>query len=384
MPDQAPPRPRLLLVDNSLQTTGAFVSAMVMADLLAPHFEFEVLLSDRSELKPLVQARGLTCHTLPMRELGKSLPRLLAYLPFLLLNTLRLRRLLRERQIDVLVMNDYYNLLGAMACLTGWSGVLFTWVRLMPHAQHRQLNKLWIALGFRCSQAVLAVSSAVARQLPPGPKLHKLYIPSGFLSETEPDNSVRSDQEVRLLYLSNYIAGKGLPQALAAFTSAFRRNTALRLRFVGGDMALEKNRQLRSNMEARASELGLAGMVSFADATPRPADEIQRCDILLNFSESESFSATCFEASALGRPVIATRCGGPEEIILDGRTGMLVDVNNVEQMANAIVELSNSAEQRTRMGAAGRTHVTEKFSGEAFRARFVALVMQATKGGPAC
>ena len=83
---------------------------------------------------------------------------------------------------------------------------------------------------------------------------------------------------------------------------------------------------------------------------------------MLNFSEGESFSMTCLEAAFYGTPVIATRCGGPEEIIEDGQTGILVPVKDIDAMQTAILKLAGDVSLRKRLAAAGKEYVRQKFS----------------------
>lgn len=360
-------RPRLLLVENSLHTTGAFVSAMAMVDALRADHDVEFVLPASSTLHPLVKAAGLVCHSLPMSELGRSWPRLLRYVPVLLRNTLRLRRLLARQKIDVLVINDYYNLLGVMAKGTGWRGQLLTMVRLMPKNQHRVLNQVWTALAVRFSYKVLAVSMAVARQMPAGEKVLVLYNPNRFEEHHPAMQAGQLDGLVHCLYLANYIAGKGHLQGLQAFAQAYEQNTVLRLHFVGGDMGLEKNRALKASLEQAAFQMGLGNVVTCDGYSDDVELDIKQSDIVLNFSESESFSHTCLEASAYGRPIVATRCGGPDEIVDDGVSGFLVNVNDIRAMSKAILQLSKDRELRIAMGQAGRHIVHDRFSEMRFK-----------------
>lgn len=370
-PTEVSQQKRLLLVENSLHTTGAFISAMAIDEALRGDHNIQFVLPATSTLHPVVKAADIACHSLPMSELGRSWARLLRYLPVLLLNTIRLRRLLSREKIQVLVINDYYNLLGVMVKATGWRGQLLTMVRLLPLSQQPVLNRVWTALALRCSNAVVAVSQAVARQLPASDKVKVIYNPSRFDEQHLPVQVGGVDGEVRCLYLANYIAGKGHLHGLQAFAVAYQQNPALRLRFVGGDMGLEKNRALKAALERAAMEMGLANVVSCDGYSNDVELDIKQADIVLNFSESESFSHTCLEACAYGRPIIATRCGGPEEIVDDGVSGLLVPVGDVRAMAEAIRTLSTDAPLRQRMGESGRLIVRVRFSVEAFRKIFI-------------
>ena len=366
-------RPRLLFVENSLHITGAFVAALEMEDTLCKNYDIEFVLPSKSTLRSAVEANEIVCHSLPMSELGRSWRRLLLYVPVLMLNTVRLRRLLSRRNIDVLIVNDYYNLLGVMVKLIGWRGCLLTIVRLMPQNQHRVLNRVWTELAVRFSHKVLAVSRAVASQLPSDERVVVIYDPDGYQEEHPKCMGERGDGEIRCLYLSNYIAGKGHLHGLHAFAAAYRQNPQLRLRFVGGDMGLDKNRELRKSLELATAKMGLDQVVTFDGYSDDVELEIKNADIVLNFSESESFSHTCLEASTFGAPVIATRCGGPEEIIDDGVSGLLVSIGDVDSMSAAILKLSRDAVLRHAMGNAGRTIVRERFSKDRFVEAFESL-----------
>jgi len=365
--------PPVLILENSLHMTGAFVSALEIARLLRVDRDVEFLLPAASTLGPIIESRGMVCHKLPMSEIGRAWQKLLKYVPLLLLNTVRLARILRHRNIQILVINDYYNLLGFMVRITGWRGIILTFVRLMPFNQQPLLNRVWTALTLWCSDKVLAVSKAVRGQLPLSRKVQVLYNPEHFEERLLPSEILIGSGIVRCLYLSNYIAGKGQMIGLKAFAEAYRVNPSLRLLFVGGDMGLEKNRQLRKSLEQTAIQLGLQDVVTLQGYSDDVEQDIKQADIILNFSESESFSRTCLEACAFGRPVIATRCGGPEEIIDDGVSGFLVPVGDAPAMTEAMLKLAEDADLRKRMGQAGSIIVRARFSQDHFLAEFLPL-----------
>jgi glycosyltransferase involved in cell wall biosynthesis len=368
-------RPRLLLLENSLHRTGAFTSALAIATSLRHTHEIEFLLPTTSTLHDVVVASGIVSHRLPMSELGRSWRKLLLYVPMLVINTLRLRYLLASRIIDGVIVNDYYNLLGVCIRLTGWRKPVLTMVRLLPSNQHPMMNKVWLTLGLLFTNRIVAVSHAVAKQLPIDPKVTVIFQPINFI-ENYPRSFLRhgvDDGHIRCLYPANYISGKGHGVALEAFLIAWRQAPMLRLRFVGSDMGLEKNRALKTNLMQRINQLGLQNVVTVDGSSPDIELEIKNSDIVLNFSQSESFSQTCAEASAFGRPIISTRCGGPEEIIDDNVTGLLVCIGDVSAMSAAILRMAYSQSLRQTFGEAGYISVRKKFSSPEFRLNFQKL-----------
>lgn len=85
-------------------------------------------------------------------------------------------------------------------------------------------------------------------------------------------------------------------------------------------------------------------------------------DVYALTSRSEGFSLSLVEAMAAGLPVVATRCGGPELILDDGVTGILVENESVESIANAIVALRANPKERHRLGVAARDQARKRFT----------------------
>jgi glycosyltransferase involved in cell wall biosynthesis len=90
--------------------------------------------------------------------------------------------------------------------------------------------------------------------------------------------------------------------------------------------------------------------------------KIKEADIVLNFSESESFSLTCLDALFYGTPLIATDCGGPAELFEHGRSGCLVPNMDVQAMKNAILDLAGDPAKRQLFADQGRSYVRAKFN----------------------
>lgn len=369
----------ILIIDNSLAVTGAFKACLHIAEDLEGDHTIRFILPEKSILADDIRRRGFGVDVLAMPQLGRSVLKLLAYFPNLLADTWRLRRLLIRYDIDLIVMNDYYNLLGAVVRMFGWKGKLITYVRLLPNKQQKYLNKLWVWMALAQSNRVIAVSNVVLEQLPPHPNATVVYDYVSVKTKTKTDTRLEDrgvldhtseaieNPTVQCLYLANYIVGKGQPTALEAFALARDRYPQLRLRFVGGDMGLDKNRQYKSDLIDKAKALGIENYVCFDDFSKNITRDILACDISLNFSSAESFSFTCLEASALGRPVIATRSGGPEEIVVDQKTGILVELDDIDGIAESLIILAKDADMRSEMGCEAIAHVNDFFSRKQFK-----------------
>lgn len=355
----------ILIIDNSNRITGAFKCANRLALLFQQEHRFIFLIPQQSTNDSLLQEQGFTTYKLPMHELRKSATSLLQYPFYLITNLIRLKKIIKKEQIDCVVVNDFYNLLGAALILTGSKVKLITYVRFLPSAVLKPLRILWTKIAQHFSHHVIAVSDAVLGQLPNHPNTIRIYDPVA-IDELLPIAPYTSGTK-QLLYLSNFTRGKGQEHALKAFAAANLQGLDVQLKFVGGDLGLEKNKAFRKELEQKAQDLGIAHQVHFHAFETNIEQLIKDSYLLLNFSESESFSMTCLEASFYGTPVIATRCGGPEEIIAHEETGLLVAKQDIIAMANAISTHINNEPLRNQFAIAAKRNVATKFTTDNFK-----------------
>ncbi len=115
----------------------------------------------------------------------------------------------------------------------------------------------------------------------------------------------------------------------------------------------------------RVRELGLENRLTFAGFVPDPVQLMSEIDVLVQASNHESFGRVLVEAMAAGRPVVANRGGGSNEIVADGVTGFLAQEDDPAHLATLIERLADDAELRARLGRAGRERATSHFSLEA-------------------
>jgi glycosyltransferase involved in cell wall biosynthesis len=79
-------------------------------------------------------------------------------------------------------------------------------------------------------------------------------------------------------------------------------------------------------------------------------------------SLNEGTPVSLIEASASGCPVVSTRVGGVESVVLEGRTGYLVESREADAFADRLVRLAENPELRNQLGQAGAEHVRSKFA----------------------
>jgi L-malate glycosyltransferase len=349
------PRPWICILDGGVDRTGGLVAARREAALLADEARFLLVLPTKSGVRNIDLPEFDRVERLPVAILRKSASSLLTYGPTLLVGGWRLRKLLERQGCSRLQVNDFYLAPAFFARILGFRGIIATWLRIDPR-RFGVAGRVWLALASRFSDRLVVVSRTVRGQAPQWSEVALIYDPAPLLGDTGPP------QGGRFVFLGNYIDGKGQDLAIRAFHRLAESRPDGELVFHGGTMGLDKNRAYLERLKAAATAGPGAARIRFEGPADGPGEVYAAALAALNFSRSESFSLTCQEASAAGLPVIATRSGGPEEIIEDGRTGFLVEHDNIEAMAERMAWLLDHPDDARVMGEAGRKRVADLFS----------------------
>jgi glycosyltransferase involved in cell wall biosynthesis len=109
-------------------------------------------------------------------------------------------------------------------------------------------------------------------------------------------------------------------------------------------------------------ELGLEKVFYFIGFQSIPSLVYNNIDIFVSSSNSEGFSISIIEAMACGIPVIATRSGGPEEIISDENNGLLINTGNPEMLSQGISRIIKNSKYREKLISKGLKYVNFNFS----------------------
>jgi glycosyltransferase involved in cell wall biosynthesis len=127
-------------------------------------------------------------------------------------------------------------------------------------------------------------------------------------------------------------------------------------------IAGQGDNSLHRDLAAQAKSAGLAGRLHFPGFVDNPEVLYNNLDVYVSSSSSEGFSISCVEALASGVPVVATRSGGPEEIISDGVNGLLVPTGDAAAIANAVNRLLEDQNLRSSLIQQGLFRARQDFS----------------------
>ena len=117
----------------------------------------------------------------------------------------------------------------------------------------------------------------------------------------------------------------------------------------------------RPAVEREIRRLGLESTVEVLGERHDVPELLAGADVFVLSSESEGLPISILEAMAAALPVVASNVGGVPEIVVDGRTGFLVEAGDQEGLAVAIGRLLGDRTLRRDLGEAGRVRVAEHF-----------------------
>lgn len=198
----------------------------------------------------------------------------------------------------------------------------------------------FIKSALRDSSAVIAVSEGLKKDLGTFMDQNLIQVIPNICSfGSEKNSSFHKDinkDKFTFFSLALLTQNKGMDVLIKAFYNQFKgdRNVTLR---IGGDGS-EHN-----NLKKLIDESGLEDQVILLGSLDRNevAQEMNNCSCFVLASRYETFGVVFTEALSFGKPVIATRCGGPEGIV-DNSNGLLVDVDDTDGLSKAMLNMKNN------------------------------------------
>ena len=163
----------------------------------------------------------------------------------------------------------------------------------------------------------------------------------------------------RILSLGRLSPEKGTDLALTAFASVVSRFPKARLTIAGDG-------PLGPALKQRAYDLGLERAVDFIGWVPPDGvpDLLNESTMVVMPSRHDSLPLSALEAGLMARPIVATRVGGIPEVVVHGETGLLVENEDCNALAEASLFLLSNPRAAADMGKAGRERALQLFAWE--------------------
>ncbi len=285
----------------------------------------------------------------------------------------RLRRLLREREVQIVHSNGAgaHLYAGLAAWLSGRPSVYHTH-DLVERAWSRQFAVQRIALSVPAT-VIVAVSCYAADSLrAAGARRPVRVVHNGVDVGAIPDGAVGpatsgpAEQAAPLVvWCGRLQRWKGAHVFVRAAATVSARVPRARFAVVGGP-AFGLDGGFADELRRLRDELNLGSRLEFTGHLPDPQPVLSAAAIVVHSSiRAEPFPLSILEAMALGKAIIGSGVGGVLESVEDDVSGLLVPPGNPDALAGAIVRLLEDEPLRCRLGSAARRRVIERFSADA-------------------
>ena len=146
-----------------------------------------------------------------------------------------------------------------------------------------------------------------------------------------------SQKPFRFVSVSNLVPQKRIDLVVSALSELVKAGKPANLIIVGDG-------QMRASIEAQIEELGLGKHVRMIGKVDREeiCKQLSDSDCFVLASQSETFGVSYIEAIASGLPVIASKCGGPEDFVNE-ENGILIEKDNLEELVKAMLFMYENA-----------------------------------------
>ena len=305
------------------------------------------------------------------------------------------KRLLREFRPDVVHTHSAKG--GVIGRLAAWSLEVPAIIHTVHGAPFHPYQRWWARMPFQWAErfaarrchALVSVADAMTELLVDArvaPRSKFITIHSGmdvepFLAADRWRDATRRElgfrpDDVVIGKIARLFHLKGHEFVLEAAQRVVAACPAVRFLFVGDGV-------LRGELERRAAEAGLADHFRFTGLVPpsRIPALVGAMDILVHASLREGLARALPQALIAGKPAVSFDVDGAREVVISGETGWLVPPLAVDQLADALIRLAVSPEERTRLGGQGRARFTDQFRHETMTRRLRELYGRILSGG---
>jgi teichuronic acid biosynthesis glycosyltransferase TuaC len=219
---------------------------------------------------------------------------------------------------------------------------------------------------YRAGRTTICVSKRVQELLRDGvqEEVRSTVVYNGTDTDLFSPGLDREEQrrEMEILVVGNLLVTKGHELVLGAIRQLESSFPQLRCRIIGEGPD-------RARFEALCHELGIAQRVHFEGRKSRAevADAMRRCSVFVLPSRYEGLGCVYLEAMACGKPVVACRGQGIEEIVEHGRNGWLISnwlspADGLDELAEGLSTLLRSPELCLRLGSSARDTILNKLT----------------------
>jgi glycosyltransferase involved in cell wall biosynthesis len=206
----------------------------------------------------------------------------------------------------------------------------------------------------QAADAVTCISSVLVKRARTLGRPDVYLIPNGINVRLMEDAASQKKVPGRILFVGRLERMKGVETLLDAFAILAPKHQQLQLRVVGGG-------SLRYALEQRCSKLLERGRIAFLGqcSLEDTRKEYAEAEYFCALSRSEALGNVFLEAQVAGCAVVATNVGGIPDIVIHGKTGLLVPPDDPVSAAQALERLMQDSALQNRLCENGKLHAAQ-------------------------
>lgn len=162
---------------------------------------------------------------------------------------------------------------------------------------------------------------------------------------------------------------KGIEAYVEAAIEVLKQRDGLAFMVVGK----EEDKDLGKKVRKRIDSVGFSDKIIFTGYRDDIPTLLQQVGLVVCSSLKEGFPYSCLEAMAASKPLVSTKCGGPNELVVHEETGYLVNVGKPAELASAILKVVDNPERMNAMGQKSRRRIEELFDARVYAQNFEKL-----------
>ncbi len=361
---------RVIFLINSLRYGGANKVLIDIANYLSESNceVFLILYNDEIpfyELNENIKVSYLSSYKIKINKLRR------------IFQVIKLRKKIKIFKPDALIT---FNNLGK---LMGMFGVMFTRVKLiiserMDPYSYKPNSKRYMYMRYRAADGCVFQTREASEYFPKSVRDKSIIIPNYIDVHDSEINEANTDF-IKPLYDIIFIGRFDIRQKrqdlmIKAFSKVLKNYPDLLLAFFGDGPDIDKIKKL-------SEHYGISNNILFNGVTKDIYAELRKSKIYVLTSDYEGIPNSLMEAMAAGLPVISTNCspGGAKLLISDKVNGLLVNRDNVDELAKAITYLLENPEARKRLGSEAKK-ITKKFKKSEILPKWEEFITNTVKG----
>jgi len=376
--------PKVLRILNRLAVGGPVLNATYLTKYLAPEFETILVVGERESHEKSAEylAKDLGINYVTIKGMGRSINPASDYFAYQ-----QLKKLIRDFKPDI--VHTHAAKPGAIGRLAASAaGVPVILHTFHGHVFHSYFNSLKTNFYInterflaRKSDAIIAISEQQRKELTEefriAPREKFRLIPLGFnLDKFHTDQEIKrarfrnefgiEDDVIAIGIIGRLVPVKNHYLFLKAVNHVLNQTNKRVKAFIIGDG------ETRQDLENMAQQTGIRYSTENDTEHPHPlvftswrsdVDYINAgLDIVTLTSFNEGTPVSLIEAQAANKPIVSTRVGGISDIVIEGETALLADVQDADTFAQHLLTLVEDDALRQKLGSNSRKYVMERFS----------------------